>query len=112
MLVGAVEIGSGRQVEAAERGAVDGLRQPERIGGRHQDDLAAHLVLRLERRQFGAQELRHQHARHFVGVQRGLDIHLLAAPGRAEMEAAELMAGAVFRRGDQMSVCLHGTAAK
>ena len=86
VFVGAIKIGAGRQVEAAERRAVDRLRQAERIGGRHQHDLALHLVLRFQRRQFGAQELRHQYARHLVGVQRGLDIDFLAAAGRAELK--------------------------
>ena len=77
--VGAVEVDAGGQVEAAERRAMDGLRQADGIGGRHQDDFAVDLARRLQRQQFSAQKLRHQHARHFVRVQRRLDIHLLAA---------------------------------
>jgi hypothetical protein len=81
VLVGAVEVDAGRQVVAAEGRAVDRLRQPDRVGGRHQDDLALDPALGIEPVQFLAQDVRDQHGRHLVGVQRGLDVDLLAAPG-------------------------------
>ncbi|MNS91610.1 hypothetical protein D3C72_1257070 [compost metagenome] len=110
--VGAVEIDARGQVEAAEWRAMDGLRQADRVGGRHQDDFAMHFAGRFQRQQFAAQKLRHQHARHLVRVQGRLDIHLLAAAasgGRgAEVEAAQLAGHAGVRGGDGMLLYLHG----
>ncbi|WP_313872837.1 hypothetical protein [Rugamonas sp. DEMB1] len=66
------------------------------------------LAGRLQLEQAAAQELRHQHAGHLVGVQGGLDVDLLAGAGRAEVEAAQLVGGVGVRGGDGVLVCAHG----
>ena len=103
VLAGAVEIDAGAQIEAAERRAVDGLRQAQRIGRRHQYHFAVQPPLRFQRRQLLAQAVRHQHAGHFVGVQRRLQIDFRPRADAAEMQAVETM-----EVGDAVAAYLHG----
>ena len=78
----AVEVLRGVQVKAPHGFVVHPLRQADRIGHRHQDDLADHVALPLGRFQQGAQVMGDQHAGQFFGVQAGLDVGLSAhAPG-------------------------------
>jgi hypothetical protein len=104
MLVSAVEIHAGGQVEAAEGRALDRLRQADRIGGRDQHDLAADLARLFQRLELGAQELRHQHAWHFIGMQGALYIDFFAGTRGAVVKTGQRRRHAAAGGGEGMCV--------
>jgi hypothetical protein len=108
VFIGAVEIHAGRQIVAAEGRAVNRLRQADRVGGRHQDDLSLDPALGIEPVQFLAQEMGDQHGRHLIGMQRGLDVDLLATSGRAVVERGQLKGGDVVFDRDRVFGRMHG----
>jgi hypothetical protein len=79
------------------------LVEADGVGHRHQDDLAAQPALGLQRAQALFEVPGHQHAGQFVGVQRGLDVDLAPAVGRAEVEAGS--ARGARQRCDQGWLC-------
>ena len=74
----AIEIFAAGQFETALLAVQKRLRKAERIGHRHDDNLAGDFSRRFKGCESRAQMMRHQHARQFIGVQRGLDIDFLA----------------------------------
>jgi hypothetical protein len=108
VFIGAIEIHAGRQIVAAEGRAVNRLRQADRVGGRHQDDLSLDPALGIEPVQFLAQEMGDQHGRHLIGMQRGLDVDLLAASGPAVVERGQLKGGDVVFDRDRVFGRMHG----
>ena len=90
------------EIEAADGAAQHALGQADRIGGRHQHDLALDPALGLERPQSLAQVMRHDHAGDLVGMERRLDVDARARAFRAEaMDGQrEVRAGSERRQGD------------
>ncbi len=95
----AVEVLAAGEIESALHRLKHALRQADRIGHRHQHDLAEDAPLGLEPGQAGAQVVGHQQPGNLVGVQRGLQRGLGAAAGRAVVQALEFdgHAGRVLR---------------
>jgi hypothetical protein len=77
----------------------------QRIGHGHQHHLARRPA--LQRVQVVAQVVGHQHAGHFVGMQRALDGHLGALAGRAVVQADQLVGGARGGGGERVSDDVH-----
>ena len=107
----AVEILAARELEPSLRPAQHGLAQADRVGHRHHDDLAAQAPGRLQRRQPGAQVVGGEHAGQFVGMQRGLQVGLAAAVGRAVVETGDAALGARRAAGQRVVAGLHALRA-
>jgi len=104
---GAVEIGTGAEVEAPEWRAVHDLRQPDRIRGGYQDHFAADASLAIEPFEFAPQDVRDEHRGHLVRVQRCLDIDLAAAARAAVVVRRELVTGDARFGRDRMGLRMH-----
>lgn len=77
----AIEVVAAVQLETPEQRAMHVLVQPDRVRYRHDHHFAAQLARRFELGQMAPQTPGDQHAGKFVGMERGLDIDLFAAPG-------------------------------
>ncbi|MNE79411.1 hypothetical protein D3C80_1758920 [compost metagenome] len=85
----AIEVLAALQFEAPQRCVPQYLFQAYRVSHRHQDDFPLQTALLLQLGQPPLEVPRHQHAGQFVGMQRGLDVHL-AATAWAKVEAVQL----------------------
>ena len=83
------------------------LGQADRIGQRHQHDLAAHRAGSLGRFEQRAQVMRHQHARQFFRMQAGLQVDLGAATAGAEMKTGQRLVAAQAAGEQGMVDALH-----
>lgn len=84
-----VEVDAGGLIEAPMVRAVQRLRQPDRIGHRHQHDFSGDGAAVLQVVQQSLQMMRHQHRGHFVRMQRGLQIDLATAQPLTEVQAGD-----------------------
>ena len=62
------------------------LCQPNRVGKRHQHNLAANQPAFFQHLQLAFERMGHQHGRDFIGMERGLDIGFGANTRRAKAQ--------------------------
>ncbi|MCY1423452.1 hypothetical protein D9M71_391630 [compost metagenome] len=85
----AIEVLAALQFKTPQWRIQQHLLQAHRVGHRHQNDLALQSALLFQLDQTALEVPGYQHARQFVGVQRGLDVDFATTAG-AEVEAVQL----------------------
>jgi hypothetical protein len=106
----AIEIAAAGQLVSAELRRIHHLRDADRIGHRHDDNLAAHLAGAVGLVEQPCEMVQHEHRRGLIGVQRGLQIGLGTRPRLAVAVDDELAdrARAVRQQGNSFDVLWHG----
>ena len=98
----AIEVLPAFQFVAAQGDVHQHLFQAHRVGDRHQHDFAAQAPDRFKLCQARLEVPGHQHARQFIGMQGGLDVHLAFGLLRAEVKTVDLPRRARHRRDQVM----------
>jgi hypothetical protein len=103
----AIEILSTLEVVTAQRHIHQHLLEADRVGHRHEDDFAAQAAGGFKLRQALFEMPGDQHARQFVGMQRGLNVHLALGLLWAEVETVNLPCGPRQRGQQVMDLVAH-----
>ena len=108
--VASIEIVTTVQGKTAHRLTQHALPQADRVGHRHDNHFSNQLIRLLGRRQRLRQMVQHQHARQFVGVQAGLQIHLGPGAGHAKMQADHVALHTQAGRGQRVGMTVHASS--
>ena len=103
-----VEIAAAIEVEAADMDMFDALREADRVGHRHDDDLAFQHALGIGLVEPAHEMVEHQHARQFIRVQPCLEVDEGPGVGRTVAHHAQAARGARACRGKGDEIGLLG----